>query len=161
MVEASLSPTTASTPFTRGILYPNTSGYKGRSPRGFGAGWGFPGESDLGPGMEGRAPCRGIFQNISLKPLPPNLQENIYQKVHTRLTFCMALFDQKTNRTGSGLCDIMGIPELSPGCGEQERTEGSFWSDTDVPQSISLEEPETLRHSGPSHPTSPYCRRGN
>lgn len=131
--------------FMGGILYPNTLAIKGEAREALEKARSCPGEPRPWTWMEGRGPHRGAHTACRPAASTPRLTGgHSRQKVRTCLIFCMPLFNSQ-DKTGSGLCDIIRIPVLSPGCAGQGKTEGISWAGTAVPQSSSLEEPETFR----------------
>lgn len=82
-------PDPASIPLHWGILYPNTSGHKEGSP------WGCSSMGPPGKGREGST--RGSFSEQKSEACASKFTELPVSggKVHTCLTFCLALFDQK------------------------------------------------------------------
>lgn len=147
MVEAAPSPHTASLPFHWGYHVPQHFWTKREKPMEI---WRKMGLSQREPragtwdGREGAT--QGTVSEYRPEAYAPKFTRRLpaEKATHASLSAWLCL-TRKTNRTRSCLSDIMGTPELSPGCGQQENTEGISWSDTAVPHSISLEEPETLR----------------
>lgn len=139
-------PTIASTPFHWGHLVPHTSCHKRRAHGDLEKDGASPGEPRSWTRDEGEGPTQGAFSESRPEACAPKFTGELPAEKSTLASLsAWPCLTRKTNRMGSGLRDITGTPELSPGCGGRERTEGVSWSDSAVPQSLSLEQPGSLR----------------